>query len=153
MAIFPSKEWCEEAIRRVNADPESAAAGRGWEGDFGLVVDAEPGKLERPFVLYCRPDGGRIAEFEIMEDPDDLDETEPAYRIRAPYSVWKGLLVGALDPMVALVDRRMRVEGNVQPLIERMKYRHIADRVVSQIETEFPDGPPTEPRVRSAPVS
>ena len=71
----------------VNADPEIVAAGRGWKGEFGLVIESEPGKLEEHFVAWVRPDEGRIAELRVLADPDDLDELEPAYRIRAPYSV------------------------------------------------------------------
>ena len=38
MLVFPSREWCEEAIRLVNSDPEVAQVGSGWEGDFGAVI-------------------------------------------------------------------------------------------------------------------
>ena len=30
----------------VNADPDVVAAGRGWAGDFGVVIESEPGKLD-----------------------------------------------------------------------------------------------------------
>lgn len=137
MPRFPSKEWCEEAVRLVNADPESALAGKGWKGDFGLVIEAEKGLLPKPFVLYCDPVNGRIVGFKVLPDPDDLDELEPVYLIRAPYSIWKALLLGTLEPVEALMKRRIQVKGDVQPLIERMKYKGIADRVFSQIATEF----------------
>lgn len=140
MARFPSKEWCDEAVRLVNADPESALAGKGWKGDFGLVIDSERGTLERPFVVHCNPVNGRITTFKVLPDPDDLDELEPVYLIRAPYSIWKDLLLGTLDPIEALMKRRIQVRGDIQPLIERMKYKGIADRVFSQIQTEFIDG-------------
>ena len=60
MATFPSKEWCEEAVRLVNEDPESSLAAQGWQGEIGVIVDAEPGKLARAFVAYLVPRGGRI---------------------------------------------------------------------------------------------
>lgn len=137
MARFPSKEWCEEAVRLVNADPESVLAGKGWKGDFGLVIDAERGTLPRPFVIHCNPVDGKITGFQVLPDPDDLDELEPVYLIRAPYSIWRDLLLGTLDPIEALMKRRIQVRGDIQPLIERMKYKGIADRVFSQIQTEF----------------
>ncbi|MCI0569618.1 MAG: hypothetical protein L0Y66_02595 [Myxococcaceae bacterium] len=139
MPVFPSKEWCEEAIRLTNADPESAHAGAGWEGDFGAIVDAEPGKLPRAFVAHVVPKGGRIEKLRVLEDPDDLEELEPAYVARAPYSVWKGLLLGQLDPVEAVLKRRITMQGDLQPLIERMRYKGIADRVFAQLATVFPD--------------
>lgn len=139
MPVFPSRGWAEAAMALVNADPESVAAGRGWTGDFGVVIEAEPGKLEAHFVAWIRPDAGRIAELRVLVDPDDLDEFEPAYRIRAPYSVWKGLLVGEVDPVEAILKRKLRVDGDVQPILERMRYKDIASRVLSTLETRFID--------------
>lgn len=139
MPVFPSKEWCEEAANLANSDPESALAGDGWEGDFGAVVEAEAGKLARPFAVYACPLAGRIETLKVLADPDDLDELEPAYLARAPYSVWKGLILGTVDPVEAVLTRRVQVRGNLQPLIERMKYKGIADRVLQRLETRFAD--------------
>jgi putative sterol carrier protein len=139
MPKFPSKEWCEEAVRLTNADPEAASAGQGWTGDFGAVVDPEPGKLAQPFVVHILPKNGRIEKLHVLADPDDLDEFEPAYVARAPYSVWKELLRGTLDPVEAVLKRRISVKGDLQPLIERMRYKGIADRVFAQLKTEFID--------------
>jgi len=138
--VFPSREWCEEAVRLTNADPESAAAGRGWVGDFGAIIEAERGKLARTFVVHVKPNRlGHIESVEVLEDPDDLDDIEPAYLARAPYSVWKALLQGTLDPVEAVLKRRIEVQGDLQPLMERMKYKGIADRVFAQLRTEFAD--------------
>jgi putative sterol carrier protein len=139
MPVFPSRGWAEAAMAMVNADPEIVAAGRGWSGDFGVVIEAEPGTLSEHFVAWVRPDAGRIAELRLLVDPDDLDEFEPAYRIRAPYSVWKGLLLGSVDPVEAILKRRLRVDGDVQPILERMRYKDIAIRVLSRLGTRFID--------------
>jgi putative sterol carrier protein len=139
MPVFPSRGWAEAAMALVNADPDSVAAGRGWTGDFGVVIESEPGKLDEDFVAWVRPEEGRVADLKILFDPDDLDELEPAYRIRAPYSVWKGLLLGSVDPVEAIVKRKLRVDGDVQPILERMRYKDIAARVLSRLETRFID--------------
>jgi putative sterol carrier protein len=141
MPEFPSRAWCEEALRLLEADPETVRAGRGWTADIGVVVDAEKGKLERPFVVYLRPVDGKIERWEVLVDPDDLDEFDPAYRIRAPYSVWKGFLLGTVDPIEAVLRRRVQVEGELQPLVERMQHKGLAERVLDRIETHFVDDP------------
>lgn len=137
--VFPSREWCEEAARLANEDPESAEAGRGWVGDFGAVIEPEEGKLDEPFAVHVVPEGGRIERVVVLDDPDDLDAIEPAYLARAPYSVWKGLIDGSLDPVEALLQRRIQVSGDLKPLIERMRYKGIADRVLARLETRFVD--------------
>jgi putative sterol carrier protein len=138
MPRFPSKEWCEEAIRLVNDDPEARAAGEGWVGDFGAVIEPE-GALKKPFTVHVVPRDGRIEKFKVLPDPDDLDELEPLYLARAPYSVWKGLLKGTLDPVEAVLKRKIQLKGDVQPLIERLKYKGIADRVLALVKTEYVD--------------
>lgn len=139
MATFPSKEWCDEAVRLVNEDPERALAARGWLGEIGVIVDAEPGKLARPFVVHVVPRDARIEKLRVLEDPDDLDELEPAYLARAPYSVWKELLRGSLDPVEAVLRRRIAVKGDLQQLVERLRFKGIADRVFAQLKTEYVD--------------
>ena len=126
-------------MKLANEDPEAQRAGEGWEGDLGAVVEAEPGKLAAPFAIYCVPHQGRFTQLKILADPDELDELEPAYLARAPYSVWKGLIRGTLDPVEAILKRRIQMQGDLQPVIERMKYKGIAERILAQMQTQFID--------------
>ena len=139
MARFPSKEWCEEAVRLLNDDPERSLAAQGWQGDIGVIVDAEPGKLARAFVVHVVPRDARIEKLRVLDEPDDLDELEPAYLARAPYSVWKQLLQGSLDPVEAVLRRRIAVKGDLQQVIERLRFKGIADRLLADLKTEFVD--------------
>jgi putative sterol carrier protein len=137
MPVFPSKEWCEEAIRALNADPEVLEAGAGWEGDFGAIIEPEPDTLPREFCVHVIPMNGRIVKFKVVTDRDDFDEIEPAYLVRARYSVWKGLIQGRADPLEAVMKGKISVKGNLQPLLERLRYSGIAKRVLSALETKF----------------
>jgi putative sterol carrier protein len=139
MARFPSKEWCEDAVRLLNDDPERSLAAQGWQGDIGVIVDAEPGKLARAFVVHVVPRDARIEKLRVLDDPDDLDELEPAYLARAPYTVWKQLLQGSLDPVEAVLRRRIALKGDLQQVIERLRFKGIADRLLSELKTEFVD--------------
>ncbi|MFN0062672.1 MAG: SCP2 sterol-binding domain-containing protein [Myxococcaceae bacterium] len=56
--------------------------------------------------------------------PDDLEEIEPACVVRAPYSVWKQMLLGTLDPVQTLMQGRVRVQGDAQQLIARAPSRN-----------------------------
>jgi putative sterol carrier protein len=137
VAKFPSKEWCEQAVGLLNQDPEVPLASRGWKGDLAMIIDPEPGKLDRPFVVHSHPKEGQPISFKILPDPDDLDEIEPVYLIRAPYSIWRGMIEGTIDPMEAVLRRRIAVKGDLQPLIERLKFKAIADRVLASLKTDF----------------
>ena len=139
MAVFPSEAWCKEVIRLAEADPELAQASEGWKGDFCVVMLPQPPHLPEPFCIHLRPEGARIAEFRVLDDPDEAEELQPAYLARAPYDVWKGLLRGELDPVEAVLRRKVSIEGDVQPLIERARFKGIIDRVLGQISTTFVD--------------
>jgi putative sterol carrier protein len=102
-------------------------------------VEAEAGQLERSFVVYLKPVNGKIERWSVLVDADDLDEFEPAYRIEAPYTVWKGFLLGTVDPIEAVLRRRVRVQGDLQPLVERMQHKGLAERVLAGIQTRFID--------------
>jgi putative sterol carrier protein len=127
-------------VRLVHADPDLDAAGRGWVGDVGVVVEAERGTLERSFVVHLTTRGGRIERLRVLGDPDDLEELEPAYEARASYSVWKQLLQGQLDPVEAVLTGRIGVKGDLQQLVERLRFRGLVDRVFARLETHFVDG-------------
>jgi len=137
--IFPSEVWCRAAIALMEADPELPAASAGWKDDLCVVVlpDAH---LREPFAVHIRPEGGRIADFRVLGDLDEADALDAAIAVSAPYAVWKGLLLGTVDPIEALFSRKIQVKGNVQPLIERARFKGIIERVLTQLETEFPDG-------------
>ena len=136
---FPSAAWCERLLELARGDPESAAAATGWKGDVGALVEAEPGKLAQPFAVHFTPDPKRFARFEVLEDADELDEMEPAYLAQAPYSVWKGLIQGRLDPVEAVLTKKVKMRGDLQQIIERMRYKGLMDRVLAQLPSEFPD--------------
>ena len=123
----------------ANADAESAFAGKGWVGDFGAVIEAEGGRLSKPFAIHCRPVDGQITALRILEDPDELDEIEPRYLARGRYSIWKGIIQGSVDPVEALLRGWISVQGDIQQLAERMKYKGIARRVLEQVSTQYVD--------------
>ena len=44
MAEFPSEDWLNEYVKRINASPEYKEASATWEGDVAFVFEAEPDK-------------------------------------------------------------------------------------------------------------
>ncbi len=133
MAPFPSREWVANALLVLHEDPDRALASAGWEGDLGLVMDAEPGLLAHPFVLHVIPEKDGPWRFELFEDPDDLDALNPAYFARAKVSVWKALLTGAADPVEVLLRRKLTFRGDLQQLAERARFKGLAQRVLDRL--------------------
>lgn len=136
MHVFPSKEWCEALIAALHADPQSAVAGRGFAGDIAAAILPEP-PLREPFVVYARAQDGKVLEFRLLEDLDEIEEIEPAYVARAGYQTWKRLVSSELDPIEALLQRKIQFEGDLQPIIERAQFKNLFWRLLEKVPTKF----------------
>ena len=137
--LFPSEPWLAAFVAAVNRHPDLAAALSGLGADLAAVIEADPPALARDVAAYGRHERGRIAEWRVLADADDIWELEPAYVVRAPYRVWRALLAGE-DAVKAALSGRVRVEGDLQALVRRAHYRSIVDAALASVATEFADG-------------
>ncbi len=137
--LFPSQEWLAALVGAVNAHPDLGRALAGLGADLAAVVEAQPPALPRPFAAWGRQAGGRIGEWRVREDEDEILEIEPAYVVRAPYRLWKDLLRRRLDPVQAALSGRVRVQGDLEALVRRSGYRYVIDAALDRVATEFPD--------------
>ncbi len=134
--MFPSKEWIAALVESVNRQPDLELGLLGLGRDAAFVVEAEPPALRTTFVVYGRHEKGRIHDFRLLPDVDDILELEPAYVLRAPYSAWKSVLCAA-DPMGAALTK-VRVEGDLEALVRRSGYAHVVQAALRAVATEFP---------------
>ena len=56
---------------------------------------------------------------------------------RASTETWEALIAGKLDPIAAVVQKRLVLTGDVQQIISRMSYRGLAERWLSAIRGGF----------------
>lgn len=134
---FASREWIEAVVAALHAQPGLARALDGLAADAGLVVEAEPPAFPRTVAVHCAHGGGKITAWRILDDDDELLELEPAYVLRAPYSVWKALLRGG-DPVQAALSGRVRVEGDLEALVRRASHRSVVEAALRAVPTELP---------------
>jgi len=126
-------------IASLESDPDAARAGLGWEGDILVVVHAEPPVLERPFAVYGRPVGGKICDFQVLDDPDEWQGVDAAYVVKARYSDWTRLVRKELDPIAAIARGAFEFEGDVQPLLERVRFKNLLRKAADAVPTVFLD--------------
>jgi hypothetical protein len=74
MAKFPSAEWVQAVMDKLNTDAHYAQVARGWEGDMRYVVDPG-GPLTEPLWIYL--DCGMACRQAFIESPDT--QLKPAY--------------------------------------------------------------------------
>jgi hypothetical protein len=134
---FASREWIEAVVAALNAQPDLARALAGLGADAAFVVEAERPRWAADVAAYARQERGRVASWRLLPDVDDILELEPAYVVRAPYGIWRGLMNGD-DPVKAALSGRVRVEGDLELLVRRSGYRHVIDAALRVVATEFP---------------
>lgn len=140
MARFPSDEWMATYRERINASREYRDAAATWEGDVAFVFEAEPDRgvpedLWAVLDLWhgeCRAGG--------MVTPAQGERC--AYVIRAPYSRWKEVLRGELDPVKGMMQGKLKVQGNLATIVRYVRAANELVHLTSTVPTEFLDGKP-----------
>lgn len=138
MPEFPSDAWVQGFVDVINASEEYARFAHDWEGDVVIAVEAEPDKgVSRDVHILldlwhggCR-DGGLV-------DAERADRAE--FLVRAPYSRWKDVIEGDLEPVKGLMQGKLRVRGDLQKILRYVKATQELAQLTSEVDTTFPDG-------------
>ncbi|OGO61260.1 MAG: hypothetical protein A2029_09355 [Chloroflexi bacterium RBG_19FT_COMBO_47_9] len=116
MALFPSAEWVQAVIVKLNSDQRYAQIAKNWEGDLRYVV--EPGgPLKEPMWIYMDLWHGKCRSG--MLEPLD-SEIKPAFILSALYENMVHILKGELDPMTALLSRKIHMHGNMAVMMRNV---------------------------------
>ena len=114
MAKFPEDEWLFALMDKLNTDEKYAQVARNWEGDMLFVI--EPGGsliAEKKFYIdlwhgKCR--GGFVVD-------ESTADTKALFTLRGTYDNYTRLLKGEVEPMQALLTRKIGVQGNMAVLM------------------------------------
>lgn len=139
MAVFPSDEWLRIFRDRINASPEYREAASTWEGDIAFVFEAEPDKRV-PVDLWAWIDlwHGECRDARMVA-PDE-GERAP-YVIRAPYTRWKDVLMGDLDPVKGMMQGKLKLQGDLPTIIRYVRAANELVHLTGSVSTEFLDEP------------
>ncbi|HEX5901911.1 MAG TPA: SCP2 sterol-binding domain-containing protein [Actinomycetota bacterium] len=135
MALFPSDDWLAEFRTLINGSDEYRQASSDWEGDISFVMEAEPDRgvpddLVARLDLWhgaCR-DARMISEAEAGETP---------YAIRAPYSRWREVLDGDLDPVKGMVQGKLKLRGDLAEIVRHVRAAQELVRLTTLVPTEY----------------
>ncbi len=134
MAIpFPSDAWIKALSDHLNTSESYERSARNWEGDFLFVIEPDDIYDETAY-LYLGLFHGKSPGAGVLLDPS---ERETAYTIRAPYSTWRRVVEGELDPIQAMMTRQLKLQGNMMMI---MRYPKAAQEIIActkSIPTDF----------------
>jgi putative sterol carrier protein len=136
MPEFPSKEWLDAYAERINGSSEYREAAATWEGDIAYVFEAEPDKGVPDDVwswLDLWHGECRGARYGIHED----EGTKATFIIRAPYSRWKEVIKGELDPVKGMMQGKLKLSGDLPTIVRYVKAANELVNLAGSVPTEF----------------
>jgi putative sterol carrier protein len=100
-------------MEKLNSDARYAQIAANWEGDMRFIVEAS-GPLAETMVYYLDLWHGTCRAAYEEKDPENR---KPAFTLKAPYENFARVVTGQLDPMQALMTRKLGVQGNMAVLM------------------------------------
>jgi putative sterol carrier protein len=116
---FPSEEWLDAFEEALNNDEQYAKAASNWEGDFMFVIEPDKGSDDAILQYYMDLWHGKCRNAFVVE-PGAGDAPKPAFIMRATRTQFMKVLKGELDPMQAMLTRRLRVEGSMPYMLRNV---------------------------------
>ncbi len=108
-AIFPSLDWLNALDAKLNSDERYADIAKKWEGDMTIVIEPE-GNVTEKKVYYLDLWHGKCRGVAELKD---ASEKKSAFVLTATYENIKRIMTGNLDPMQAMLTRKLSVQGNL----------------------------------------
>ena len=116
MATFTQPDWVYVFMEKLNSDEKYAQIARNWEGDILFQVEPDDTLKER-VSYYLDLWHGKCRDAYVV---DSVLEKKPVFIFKAPYANFARILKGELDPMQALLTRKLNVQGNMAILMRNV---------------------------------
>ena len=137
MPMFASQAWFEAFQVQINASDHYRESAADWEGDIAFRVVAEPDR-NVPDDLWGYLDlwHGRCRRAAAIE-AGEADGA--AYTLIAPFSRWKDVVQGELDPIKGMMQGKLRVHGDLPTIVRYVKAANELVRLTGRVDTDFQD--------------
>ena len=116
MPQFPTLAWLQALEAKLNSDEKYAQIAKNWEGDMLFIVQSG-GNLTQEIKFYLDLWHGKCRSAYLV---GDQAEPKPTITLHAPYENAVRLLKGELEPMQALLTRKLGVQGNMAVLMRNV---------------------------------
>jgi putative sterol carrier protein len=118
---FPSESWLNALMELLNRDSRYADIAENWEGDITVVI--EPGEngdvANLPVAKYLDLWHGKCRAVRFI-NPNSEELPDADFTLSATIDNIYKVFTGELDPMQAMLTRRLRVEGNMAYLLRNV---------------------------------
>jgi len=131
-----TQAWADAFRARVNESPEYRQAAKRWHGPLALVLEPSPHHgFPTPRALVLEFDGRGC----IRADAETTDHVDAPFVITGDYRSWKRIMRGELDPIAAIVRRRLHLHGSLAKVLLHARAAKTLIACATTIPTRFPD--------------
>jgi len=134
-----TEEWAQLWHEAINSNAAYKKAAAKWEGAIGMVMDTDASMgIDAPRVVVADLWHGD-SRSAYAADEAALDDVP--YVIKATPEIWKKVLAGKLDPIVALMGKKLKLAKG--GLFALLPYAKAAKELVNSaiaVDTTFPEG-------------
>jgi putative sterol carrier protein len=135
---FATQEWADAFRAQIEASDGYRKSGKGWtHGVIALLVRAAPAQgIPEPVGMWLDLHGGRCKEARVVSQSE---ASRAPYCIEGDYKDWKAVLRRELDPVKAIVARRLTLRGSLFTLLRYVPAALELVACSTRVPTEFPD--------------
>jgi putative sterol carrier protein len=132
--LFPSEEWLNALVERLNGSAEYREAAKNWEGDFYFIIEPE-GALKKRVIAYMDLWHGQCRSACLIPDES---ERNPEFRIRAPLNRWRKVFEMKMNPIQGMLTGQLKISGNMMKIVKTPRAALALVKCCSSIPTDFP---------------
>jgi putative sterol carrier protein len=131
--VFLTQTWMDTLLQKLNHDARYAQIASKWEGDMAFLIEPT-GDLTQPLYFYLNLWHGTCREAKIVPS---LEGMSAEFTLSATYEDINKILTGKLDPMQALMTRKLRVQGSMAYMMRNVPTVLDFVRVAREVTTEI----------------
>jgi putative sterol carrier protein len=137
---FPSPEWAAEFHKQVSASAGYQKAAATWTfGAVALLTRADPAiGLAEDIGLWLDVDRGLCRSVRIVSRAEA--EAAP-FCISGPYAQWKLVLRRTLDPIKAMMQKKLELKGQMTTIVKYVNASKELVECATRVPTRFLDEP------------
>jgi len=128
---FPSEEWITLFKEALNKNAAYKEAAKDWEGDFLFVITPDEG-LKKETVYYVDLWHGMCREARLAKHNE-----KAAFVFKGPYSNWKKVITGELDPLRGLIRGMFTIDGDSKIILDQAKAAQELVNTARKIPADF----------------
>lgn len=135
MAKFGTPEWLDAYVKTLNANKAYEEAAATWEGDFLFIVSADPAAgIKQEVVMWMDLWHGKCRGYQMVPN---RQTKKAAFIYEGPLANWKEIIEGRLDPIKALLTRKMSLTGDRAAVMRATRAAKELVRTAQMIKTTF----------------